>query len=85
MKKISTKTSDAEVKELSRAQLGRGVRGKYFEKYSQGSNVVVIRPEIIKVFPTSQAVNDALARFLAFAQEANGLTHPASARAKVRR
>jgi hypothetical protein len=46
---------------------------------------VVIRPEIIKVFPTSEAVNNALASFLAFAQEANGLTHQSNGRAKARR
>ena len=85
MKKLSMKTPDSEIKELSLEKLGKGVRGKYFEKYSQTSNVVVIRPEIIKVFPTSEAVNNAFASFLAFAQEANGLTHQSNGRAKARR
>jgi len=40
----------------------------------QGSNVVVLQPEIQKAFPTSEAVNKALASMLAFAQETQGLT-----------
>ena len=40
---------------------GKGVRGKYFVKIAKGSNVVKLNPEIAKVFPTSDAVNAALA------------------------
>lgn len=74
MKKTSTKKDDQTIPELKRAQLGVGVRGKYFRKFTQASNVVVLRPEIQKVFPTSEAVNNALASMLAFAQETRGLT-----------
>jgi len=74
MKKASTKTVDLDIPELKREQLGRGVRGKYFRRYTQASNVVVLRPELRKAFPTSEAVNDALARYLAFAREARDLT-----------
>lgn len=41
---------------------------------NQGSNVVVLQPEIQKAFPTSEAVNKALATMLAFAKETQGLT-----------
>jgi hypothetical protein len=34
----------------------------------------VLQPEIQKAFPTSEAVNKALASMLAFAQETQGLT-----------
>lgn len=37
-----------------------GVRGKYAKRYQSGSNVVVLEPEIAKVFPDSEAVNEAL-------------------------
>lgn len=81
MKKPSAKTDDLEIPELKREQLGRGVRGKYYNKrFTQGSNVVVLRPEISKAFPTSEAVNDALARYLAFAREASVLTRRGGAR-----
>ena len=74
MKKRSTKANEQEIPELTREQLGRGVRGKYFKQFMKGSNVAVLRPELQKVFPTSEAVNDALASYLAFAREAKGLT-----------
>ena len=74
MKKVFTTTADQNIPELKREQLGVGVRGKYFKKMMKGSNVVVLQPEIQKAFPTSEAVNKALANMLAFANETQGLT-----------
>jgi hypothetical protein len=37
-----------------------GVRGKYAKRYARGSNVVRLEPDVAKVFPTAEAVNDAL-------------------------
>ena len=39
---------------------GNGVRGKYAKRYAEGSNVVVLSPDLAKVFPTSESVNEAL-------------------------
>ena len=74
MKKSSTTKADQDIPELKRDQLGVGVRGKYFKKMMQGSNVVVLQPEIQKAFPSSEAVNKALASMLAFSKETQGLT-----------
>lgn len=74
MKKASTKMADQEIPELKREQLGKGVRGKYLKHFTQGSNVVLLEPEIQKAFPTSEAVNRALATMLAFAKETQDLT-----------
>ena len=38
----------------------KGRRGKYAQRYAQGSNVVVLDPEVTKEFPDSKSVNDAL-------------------------
>jgi hypothetical protein len=38
----------------------RGVRGKYTRRYAQGTNVVVLEPDVAKVFPNAQAVNSSL-------------------------
>ena len=73
MKKASTSKGNQDIPELKRTQLGVGVRGKYFKNFTQASNVVVLKPEIQKAFPTSEAVNKALASMLAFAQETQGL------------
>ena len=37
-----------------------GVRGKYAERYAEGSNVVVLDPDIAERFKTSEEVNRAL-------------------------
>jgi len=36
------------------------VRGKYYERYRQGTNVVVLDPDVAAVFRDGAAVNDAL-------------------------
>lgn len=41
-----------------------GVRGKYADRYRQGTNVVVLDPEIASAFPDSKSVNDALRAIL---------------------
>lgn len=75
MKKRSTSKDEQDIPELKREQLGAGVRGKYHKQFTQGSNVVVLQPEIQKAFPTSEAVNKALANMLAFAQETQTIIH----------
>ena len=37
-----------------------GVRGKYAKSYGEGTNVVLIDPDLHKLFPDSEAVNRAL-------------------------
>ncbi len=37
-----------------------GIRGKYYERYQQGTNVVVLDPDVAAVFRDSQSVNHAL-------------------------
>jgi hypothetical protein len=42
-----------------------GVRGKYARQFREGSNVVLIDPDLARAFPNAKAVNDALRQFLA--------------------
>jgi len=56
-----------------REDLGKGVRGKYFESYQQGSNLVLISPDVAKIFPTEEAVNKALRSLINIAQKSTGL------------
>ncbi len=37
-----------------------GVRGKYYERYSRGTNVVLLEPDVAAVFHDSESVNRAL-------------------------
>jgi hypothetical protein len=41
-----------------------GVRGKYYERYREGTNVVLLDADIAKVFRDSETVNIALRQFL---------------------
>ncbi len=58
------KSNDDLKQEYDLKSLGKGVRGKYFENYQKGTNVVVINPELSKAFPNTKAVNDALRKVL---------------------
>jgi hypothetical protein len=37
-----------------------GVRGKYAKRYAEGTNVVVIDPDVAEYFPDHDSVNEAL-------------------------
>jgi len=37
-----------------------GVRGKYAKRYEEGTNVVVIEPDVAEYFPDHDSVNEAL-------------------------
>jgi hypothetical protein len=55
--KPETKNDDDMLKEYD---FSNGVRGKYFERYQQGTNVVLLDPDVAEIFPSAKAVNDAL-------------------------
>lgn len=54
--------------EYKREDLGVGERGKFYEEYQASHNVVLLKPEVAKVFPTDEAVNDALMTLIKVAQ-----------------
>jgi hypothetical protein len=41
-----------------------GVRGKYVTRYREGTNVVVLDPDIAEAFPNAETVNRALRALL---------------------
>jgi hypothetical protein len=58
--------------EYKREDLGVGVRGKYFDSYRQGTNLVLLSPDVAKVFSTEEAVNEALRALINVAQKSIG-------------
>ena len=72
-------------KEYRREDLGTGVRGKYYDEYRKGTNLVLLSPDVAKAFPTEEAVNNALRSLINIAQETIGLTRRSSRRAKSAR
>jgi len=45
---------------LEEYDFSKGVQGKYAKRYEEGTNVVVIEPDVAKVFPDHDSVNQAL-------------------------
>ena len=67
MKKATKTHSDTEI--LDEYNFSEGVRGKYAARFAAGSNVVVLSPDLAKVFPDSGAVNEALRTLVRVAQQ----------------
>ena len=45
---------------LEEYDFSKGIKGKYAHRYAEGTNVVVIEPDVVKYFPDHDAVNEAL-------------------------
>ena len=54
------------------AELKRGVRGKYLQRYSAGTNLIRLDADVLTAFPNKKAVNDALRLLLNVARKAVG-------------
>jgi hypothetical protein len=42
------------------ASMNGGIRGKHYQEYRKGSNVVLLQPDVAEAFPSEEAVNEAL-------------------------
>ena len=61
MKKLIERRSRDDMRqEYDFASMKGGVRGKHYEQYRKGSNVVLLDPDIAEAFPSEDAVNEAL-------------------------
>ncbi len=52
-----------------RVVLGKGVRGKHLAAYRDGTNLVLLSPDVAKVFATDEAVNEALRSLIDLAKK----------------
>lgn len=60
MKKVETEEDDELRPEYDFSTMKGGVRGKYVERYREGTNLVLLDPDVAAAFPDGKAVNDAL-------------------------
>ena len=60
MKRIESEEEDDLRPEYDFSQMEGGVRGKYVQRYREGTNLVLLDPDIAVAFPDAKAVNDAL-------------------------
>ena len=58
MKKAAKAKRDPDM--LAEYDFSQGVRGKYAKRYAEGTNLVVLSPDVAEFFPDSEAVNAAL-------------------------
>jgi hypothetical protein len=59
-KKIKQKKPDELRPEYNFSKLKNGVRGKYAARFSAGTNLVLLSPDVAKYFPDERSVNAAL-------------------------
>ena len=60
MKKAKSEQNDWSRPEYKRSDFGEMVRGKYANRIRKSTNVIVLDPQVAKVFPNDEAVNNAL-------------------------
>jgi hypothetical protein len=71
MKRASAKKAGDDLRpEYDLSQLGGGVRGKYYRQATEGTNLVLIEPELAQVFPNAESVNRALRLLVDAAEKA---------------
>ena len=59
--------------EYKREDLGQGVRGKHYEEYLKGTNLVLLSPDVAAAFPTEEVVNETLRSLIKIAQRSKSL------------
>ena len=80
------KARDEMRSEYKRSDFARLERGKFYAEIAKGTTVVLLSPANAKAFPTSQAVNDALAGLVAPSKQASRITRRSTrTRAKAAR
>ncbi len=61
---MSEEKNKNEVEMLEEYDFSQAVIGKYAKQYAEGTNIVVLEPDVAKVFPDSAAVNQALRQII---------------------
>jgi hypothetical protein len=61
---------------LDEYDFSNGVRGKYADRFPKGSNVVVLDPDVARVFTDSESVNQALRALAEIIQHQSEKAHP---------
>jgi hypothetical protein len=54
---------------LDEYDFSKGIRGKYAKRFAEGTNVVVLAPDVAEFFPDSASVNAALRALVGVARK----------------
>lgn len=60
--------------EYSKRDLGAGIRRNHSEQFKEGHNLVLLRPEVAKAFPSEDAVNEELLSLIKIAKASTNQT-----------
>jgi hypothetical protein len=71
MKKAKKPRGDELRPEYKRSDFQSMVRGKYVDRLRTGSNIVVLDPDVARLFPNGASVNDALRALADIAKRAS--------------
>jgi hypothetical protein len=71
MRKNDMNAMDELRPEYQRSDFGKLERGKYASRLSEETNIVVLEPDVAKVFHNQEAVNEALRSLLKIDELAN--------------
>jgi hypothetical protein len=62
--KIMSEKENDELDMLDEYDFSNAEIGKYAKQYAEGTNIIVLEPDVAKVFPDSAAVNRALRQLI---------------------
>jgi len=69
MKKVNSKKMADDLRpEYNLSELKGSVRGKYAKRFQQGTNLVLLSPDVAKYFPDERAVNAAMRSLIGIAK-----------------
>ena len=66
MKKDADSPSDPDL--LPEYDFSKGERGRYAERFAEGTNLVLLDPDVAEAFPDSESVNNALRSLIQLAR-----------------
>ncbi len=69
MKKVNNRETEDDLRpEYDFSKLNGGVRGKYAKRIQQGTNLVLLSPDVARYFPDEQSVNTVLRSLVGIAK-----------------
>jgi hypothetical protein len=61
---------------LPEYDFSKGVRGKYAKRYMQGTNIVMLDPDVYEYFSDQKSVNEALRSLVGIMKRTKMVEHP---------
>lgn len=77
MKKQSEENDELRPEYDMKSLLQGAVRGKYAKRYREGTNLVLLEPDVAEAFPNEKAVNEALRLVIKLTKVQENASHSA--------